>query len=96
MLLLFFLQESIKPILYGSDDDAKTITSNILFTCLDVGLRLLHPIMPYVTEELFQRLPGENKKDKTSICVHPYPTTKEVSFLFLLTYFSHLLCEVLS
>ncbi|XP_036371216.1 valine--tRNA ligase isoform X1 [Octopus sinensis] len=74
--------ESIKPILYGSDDEAKTITSNILFTCLDVGLRLLHPIMPYVTEELFQRLPGENKKDKTSICVHPYPTTKECDYRY--------------
>ena len=33
----------------------------VLYTCLDTGLRLLHPLMPFVTEELYQRLPGKGK-----------------------------------
>lgn len=35
----------------------KSITRDTLWTCLDSGLRLLHPFMPFVTEELWQRLP---------------------------------------
>jgi hypothetical protein len=36
---------------------AKRQTRETLWTCLDCGLRLLHPFMPFVTEELWQRLP---------------------------------------
>lgn len=32
------------------------MTQRILFTCLDAGFRLMHPIMPFITEELWQRL----------------------------------------
>lgn len=44
----------------------------VLYTCLDLGLRLLSPFMPFITEELFQRLP---RKDLSipSICVAAYP-----------------------
>ncbi|KAL5105185.1 Valine--tRNA ligase [Taenia crassiceps] len=58
---------------------AETIR-HIVYTCLDVGLRLLHPFMPFVTEELFQRLPRRNPlTDPPSICITPYPTSEEVS-----------------
>lgn len=51
-----------------------------LYTCLEVGLRLLSPIMPFVTEELYQRLPRRKpQSDPPSICVTPYPDTEEVS-----------------
>lgn len=36
---------------------AKTATQHALWVSLDAGLRLLHPFMPFVTEELWQRLP---------------------------------------
>uniref|UniRef100_A0A667ZQ25 valine--tRNA ligase n=1 Tax=Myripristis murdjan TaxID=586833 RepID=A0A667ZQ25_9TELE len=50
-----------------------------LYTCLEVGLRLLAPIMPFVTEELFQRLPRRRPQDNPpSISVTPYPETDEV------------------
>ncbi|XP_046570599.1 valine--tRNA ligase-like [Haliotis rubra] len=65
--------EYMKPILYGSDEDAKAVCRNVLYTCLDVGLRLLHPFMPFLTEELFQRLPRRQENSPPSICVTAYP-----------------------
>ncbi|XP_012938411.1 valine--tRNA ligase [Aplysia californica] len=65
--------ESLKPLIRGEDEDAKLVSRNVLFTCLDEGLRLLHPFMPFVTEELFQRLPWRTQDAPPSICVTPYP-----------------------
>ena len=45
-----------------------------LYTCLDHGLRLLHPFMPFVTEELWQRLPRRPNDATPSIMVSPFPT----------------------
>ena len=44
-----------------------------LYTCLDYGLRLLHPFMPFVTEELWQRLPRLPNDPTPSIMVSSYP-----------------------
>lgn len=49
-----------------------------LYTCLDVGLRLLSPFMPFVTEELYQRLPRRTPQAPASLCVTPYPEPAEV------------------
>jgi len=67
------LQEYLKPIVYGEDEDAKKVPRNVLYTCLDNGLRLLSPFMPFLTEELFQRLPDRTPDVPPSICVSPYP-----------------------
>nr|KAG5705773.1 hypothetical protein BaRGS_027432 [Batillaria attramentaria] len=71
--------ECIKPVLYGESEDAKAICRTVLYTCLDIGLRLLHPVMPFVTEELYQRLPRRTTDAPPSICVTPYPTPAEFS-----------------
>lgn len=63
----------------------------MLFKTLDVGLRLLHPFMPFITEELYQRLPHK-KQTYPSICVSPYPEIIEVIIMKVLLYF--VLCEV--
>jgi valyl-tRNA synthetase len=47
-----------------------------LWACLDAGLRLLHPLCPFVTEELWQRLPRTFAV--SSIMVAPYPSPSEV------------------
>lgn len=46
-----------------------------MFICLDSALRLLHPLMPYITEELYQRLMAKYCSDSKpeSICVARYP-----------------------
>ncbi len=47
--------EMSKEILYGEDETAKQTTKSILVYVLDQTLRLLHPIMPFVTEEIWAR-----------------------------------------
>ncbi|KAG6386313.1 hypothetical protein SASPL_155208 [Salvia splendens] len=42
-----------------------------LWLCLDNGLRLLHPFMPFITEELWQRLPYSVRKESISISEYP-------------------------
>ncbi|MGI9413099.1 MAG: class I tRNA ligase family protein, partial [Hyphomicrobiales bacterium] len=51
--------ELIKPLLGGEDEAAKAETRQAAGWALDQILRLLHPFMPFVTEELWARL-GEN------------------------------------
>ena len=49
--------ELAKSRLYGDDEAAKLQTKRVLVYVYDVCLRVLHPSMPFVTEELWQRLP---------------------------------------
>merc|ERR1712227_972260 len=65
--------ESLKPVLYGDDAASKKVSCDILYTCLDIGLRLIHPFMPFVSEELYQRLPRRHANFPPSISVTPYP-----------------------
>ena len=52
--------ELAKPRLYAEDADRTPVSATLLFA-LDRMLRLLHPIMPHVTEELWSFMPGERK-----------------------------------
>ena len=58
---------------------ARSVALSVLFTCLDHGLKLLHPLMPFITEELYHRLPGANvsgaggRDQCGSIMVQRYP-----------------------
>jgi len=65
--------ESIKPIFHGTDVEQKICTQNVLYKCLDSGLKLLSPFMPFLTEELYQRLPHRKDECPESISVAEYP-----------------------
>lgn len=66
--------EVSKPALNGESCDVKVATQETLWICLDNGLRLLHPFMPFVTEELWQRLPRRpGSMTKPSIMIAEYP-----------------------
>ncbi|XP_014480884.1 PREDICTED: valine--tRNA ligase isoform X1 [Dinoponera quadriceps] len=68
--------EYLKPIFQSEDNAAKLAAQKVLFKTIDVALRLLHPFMPFITEELYQRLPRK-KQMYPSICVSPYPNVAE-------------------
>ena len=61
--------ELCKPALQGEDGPAKESARRTLYTTLETTLRLLHPIMPFGTEEIWQSLPHEGE----SLCLAPYP-----------------------
>ena len=66
--------EIAKTRVYGQEGSDKTVAQYVLKTVLDKGLRMLHPFMPFITEEIWQKLgldeetimlsefPIENKK----------------------------------
>ncbi|MER2131095.1 MAG: valine--tRNA ligase [Carnobacterium inhibens] len=61
--------EMSKEVLFGEDEKAKQMTRSILAYVLDQTLRLLHPIMPFVTEEIWENIPHEGE----SLVVADYP-----------------------
>ena len=69
--------EAIKPVMTGNDEEAKKAALNTLYICLDSALRMLHPTMPYLTEELFQRLPHIKGTAPESITIAPFPEKLE-------------------
>ncbi|MCU0661529.1 MAG: valine--tRNA ligase [Myxococcota bacterium] len=65
--------ELIKPVLSGEDEGEKQAARQVLRYGLDVSLRLLHPLMPFLTEVLWQKLP-QAPGAPPSIMIAPYPT----------------------
>jgi valyl-tRNA synthetase len=65
--------EIVKPIMYGEDEKAKGIVYNVLNKVLTIGLQLLHPVMPYITEEIYQHL----EKEYESISISKWPEYSE-------------------
>jgi valyl-tRNA synthetase len=63
--------ELAKGSLYGEDAQAKDTTRAVLVYCLDRILRLMHPFMPFITEEIWQKLPMARPTE--SICIAAYP-----------------------
>ncbi|MCM3479244.1 valine--tRNA ligase [Caldibacillus thermoamylovorans] len=64
--------EMAKLPLYGEDETAKKTTRSVLAYVLDQTMRLLHPFMPFITEEIWQNLPHEGE----SITVAEWPKVR--------------------
>ncbi len=66
--------EMAKIRLYNSEDaDSKLTAQYVLWTVLEAGMRLLHPFMPYITEEIWQTI----KTDGDTIMLREYPVADE-------------------
>ncbi|CAN0389372.1 unnamed protein product [Lampetra fluviatilis] len=90
--------ECVKPLAGGSAEGAAPPSPGLaacrqaLYSCLEGGLRLAAPLMPFLTEELYQRLPRRPvpaavvvpavaaRPPPVSIAVSPYPEEHEFSF----------------
>ncbi|MGB9628409.1 MAG: valine--tRNA ligase, partial [Thermodesulfobacteriota bacterium] len=66
--------ELIKPSLYQSTDKkARRLTQEMLLEVLDATLRLLHPFMPFITEEIWQKLPLDQSNGSVMKAGFPKP-----------------------
>ena len=62
--------EIAKTRVYGQEGSDKTVAQYVLKTVLDKGLRMLHPFMPFITEEIWQKL----GLDEETIMLSEFPT----------------------
>lgn len=65
--------ELTKPIFNGDDEAAKQETRQVLAHAIETTLRALHPYTPFVTEELWHRIPRPASRP-VSLALAPYPT----------------------
>jgi valyl-tRNA synthetase len=70
--------EMSKVKLYGDDEVKRSQAAGMLLRILEGSLRLLHPLMPFITEEIWQRLPL--KKEHESIMIADYPLYKDIQY----------------
>jgi valyl-tRNA synthetase len=65
--------ELSKPVLNGDDEAAKAETRATTAWALDVSLKLLHPVMPFITEELWDKLADLGRKRDGMLIVAAWP-----------------------
>src|SRR2546423_3328734 len=64
--------EAVKPRLGASGGaTASDAAHAVLAHCFDIALRLLHPVVPFITEELWQKLPGRKAEELLATATWP-------------------------
>ena len=69
--------ELAKPALQGEDSQAAASTRHTLLYVLESLLRLLHPLVPFVTEELWRQVASRLGVEGDSISLQPYPQPED-------------------
>jgi valyl-tRNA synthetase len=65
----WYLEIAKRGLYQPESPEAKAVTQRTLVETLEITLRLLHPFMPFISEELWQRLPHKGE----SIMIAPFP-----------------------
>jgi valyl-tRNA synthetase len=65
-----------KPVFSDGSEQEKTETRAVLAHVIETTLRALHPYIPFITEELWQKLPRPSSRP-ISIAMAPYPTSHD-------------------
>lgn len=65
--------ENSKAIFDEGSEEQKESAKQTLYTAIEGGLNMIHPFMPFLTEELWQRLPRRQGDKTPSITIAPFP-----------------------
>ncbi len=65
--------EESKALLAGEDEAKKSSRQQTLLAILTRSIILLHPFMPFITEEIWASLPISSKEPKQPLIIHPWP-----------------------
>lgn len=65
--------ELLKPVFNGEDEDAKREAQACVAYVLDETYKLLHPFMPFMTEELWEKTAGPGRERATLLCHAEWP-----------------------
>ncbi|XP_059151480.1 valine--tRNA ligase-like isoform X2 [Physella acuta] len=71
--------EAVKPVFNGADVRHQETVQHILYHCAETFVLAAAPFMPFLCEELFQRLPARQGRAE-SICVAPYPQPEQFTW----------------
>jgi len=69
--------ELTKPVLFKGSEAQQRGTRHTLITVLETLLRVAHPMLPFMTEEIWQRVKGVTGQDGDTIMLQPYPEYNE-------------------
>jgi valyl-tRNA synthetase len=66
--------ENSKAIIRDGTEEERNSAIQTLYTTLEAALTMIHPFMPFLTEEMWQRMPRRPSDETKSIMVAKYPT----------------------
>lgn len=69
--------ENSKSLIQDGTPEQKKSAQDTLYTCIDGALRMIHPFMPFVSEEMWQRLPRREGDNTLTVMKAKYPTYKK-------------------
>uniref|UniRef100_A0A915CLQ9 valine--tRNA ligase n=1 Tax=Ditylenchus dipsaci TaxID=166011 RepID=A0A915CLQ9_9BILA len=72
--------ECVKDVLRSDDATRVYAVQQVLYLCVETFLRLISPFMPFLSEELWQRLAKRRSEMSASVCVAEYPEPEDYPF----------------
>ncbi|XP_076353706.1 valine--tRNA ligase-like isoform X2 [Tachypleus tridentatus] len=70
--------ESVKPTLKSTNGQSRNLVINVMLNCIHTFVRLINPYMPFLSEDLYQRLPEPLGNEKAlSVNITSYPLSEE-------------------
>ena len=78
--------EWVKPELQNPDRERAVVAWRNLFSAFDMALRLLHPFMPFLTEELWHQLPQKAGAKSIALDTYPEPGEEHLRLEYLMQF----------